>query len=57
MSQHLETDWQAVAMFLAGHIVEESPGYAPLIIQLIADCTKLVPHTTTPAEPAERKAA
>lgn len=41
---HLETDWQAVAMFLAGVITEEKPGHALLILQVIADCTK--PITT-----------
>ena len=50
---HLETDWRAVAMFLASFITESNPSYALLIFQVIADCTK----TTTPAEPAERIAA
>ena len=38
------TNWQAVAMFLAGVITEEKPSYAPLILQVVADCTK--PITT-----------
>ena len=37
---HLEADWRAVAMFLAGFITEEKPSYALLIFQVIADCTK-----------------
>jgi hypothetical protein len=39
-------------MFLAGVITEDRPGYALLILQVIADCTK---NNTTPAVPAERK--
>lgn len=50
---HTVTDWQSVAMFLAGVITEEHPSYALLIFQVIADCTT----TTTPATPAERNAA
>jgi hypothetical protein len=46
---HIETDWRAVAMFLASVITEERPAYTLLIFQVIADCTK----TTTPAVPAE----
>ncbi len=45
--QHLETDWRAVAMFLAGVIVEEHPTFAPLILQVVEDYTK--PVTTTAA--------
>lgn len=37
---HIETDWQAVAMFLAGVVTEEHPSYALLIFQVIADCSK-----------------
>ena len=48
---HRAVDWQAVAIFLAGVMVEEHPGWTPLILQLIDD------NTTTPAAPAERKAA
>ena len=50
-----ETDWRAVAMFLAGVITDERPSYALLIFQVIADCTK--PIITTPAWPAERNTA
>ena len=45
--QHLETDWRAVAMFLAGVIVEEHPTFAPLILQVVEEYTK--PVTTTAA--------
>lgn len=45
--QHLETDWRAVAMFLAGVIVEEHPTFAPLILQVVEDYTK--PVITTAA--------
>lgn len=49
---HLETDWQAVAMFLASLITEEHPSYALLIFQVIADCTT---NTTNAGQaPAER---
>ena len=41
---HIETDWRAVAMFLAGVITEEKPGYALLILQVIADFSKLNTH-------------
>ena len=44
---HLETDWRAVAMFLAGVIVEEHPTFAQLILQVVEDYTK--PVTTTAA--------
>lgn len=50
--QHLETDWRAVAMFLAGVIVEEHPTFAPLILQVVEDYTKPV---ITPAGIAGRK--
>lgn len=48
---HRAVDWQAVAIFLAGVMVEEHPGWTPLILQLIDD------NTTTPAPPAERNTA
>lgn len=35
-----EIDWQGIAMFLAGVLVEEKPNYSPLILQVIADYTK-----------------
>lgn len=41
---HIETDWRAVAMFLAGVITEEKPSYAPLILQVVADFSKLKTH-------------
>jgi DNA-binding phage protein len=41
---HIETDWRAVAMFLAGVITEEKPSYATLILQVIADFSKLNTH-------------
>lgn len=43
---YIVTDWQAVAMFLAGVITEEKPDYAPLILQVITDCSKF----TMPAD-------
>ena len=48
---HKVVDWQAVAVFLASIMVEEHPGWTPLILQLIDD------NTTTPASPAERNEA
>lgn len=45
---HRTVDWQAVAVFLAGVMVEEHPGWTPLILQLIDD------NTTTPPCAAER---
>ncbi len=48
---HKVVDWQAVAVFLAGVMVEEHPGWTPLILQLIDD------NTTTPPRAAERNAA
>ena len=45
---HQVTDWQAVAMFLAGVITEEKPDYAPLIFQVVEDFT--TPITTTARE-------
>ena len=38
--QHQVTDWQKVAMFLASVITEQTPSYALLIFQVIADCSK-----------------
>ena len=43
-----ETDWQAVAMFLAGVIVEDKPEFAPLIFQVVEDFT--APITTMARE-------
>ncbi len=34
-----ETDWKAVADFLAAYITQEKPSYALLIMQVIADST------------------
>lgn len=48
----IETDWQAVALFLAGLITEEKPSYTLLIFQVIADCSKTI--TTTLPSAAER---
>lgn len=48
---HRSIDWQAIAVFLAGAMIEEHPGWTPLIMQLIDD------NTTTPDEPEERKTA
>jgi hypothetical protein len=42
------TNWQAVAMFLAGVIVEDKPEFAPLIFQVVEDFT--APITTTARE-------
>lgn len=54
---HLETDWKGVAMSLAEVITELHPEYAPEVLAVISHHTKAVLNTTTPAMPAERKAA
>jgi len=54
---HLETDWKGVAMSLADVITELHPEYAPEVLAVISHHTKAVLNTTTPAMPAERKAA
>ena len=54
---HLETDWKGVAMSLADVITELHPDYAPEVLAVISHHTKAVLNTTTPAMPAERKAA
>lgn len=53
----LETDWQGVAMSLAEVLTELHPEYAPEVLAVISHHTKAVLNTTTPALPAERKAA
>lgn len=45
----LVTDWKTVALFLAGLVSQEHPGYTLLIFQLIADNT-----TNAGQAPAER---
>lgn len=48
---HRATDWQAVAMFLAGVITEDRPDYAPLIFQVVEDFTTPI---TTPAREGQK---
>ena len=52
---HTKTDWQGVAMFLAGVITEEKPDYAPLIFQVVEGFT--TPITTNGASGAGKEQA
>lgn len=54
---HIVTDWQGVAMSLAEVLTELHPEYAPEVLAVIPHHTKAVLNITTPALPAERKAA
>lgn len=54
---HIEIDWQAIAMDLAGVITELHPNYAPEVLAVISHHTRAVQTTTTPAQQAERTSA